>query len=248
MIIYFNMPKAGLGGNKRRKGKKQVQEERELRFKDTGEEYAQVTKLLGDCRVECLCADGKKRVAHVRGKMRKRIYIANNDIILVSLREFEDDKCDVVEKYKEKEISKLKKEGELPESMVLPSKDGEEGQVDDVGGVEFEEKEKEKVEKNNGFEFEYNEEEDEEEEDEEKKDKKEDKKDEEKEDKKEENEDKKEENVDEEDEQEEEKQTKEKMSKKQKKDKEKKIKKKRDDKKKEKADDEEEGVINIDNI
>ena len=104
------MPKnTGMGGNKRKKGKKQVVEDRELIYKGEMEEYAQVTKILGDGRFECQCCDGVKRIAHVRGKMRKRIWIANGDVVLVSLREFEDEKCDVVEKYKDYEVAKLKK-------------------------------------------------------------------------------------------------------------------------------------------
>ena len=31
--------------------------------------------------------------------MRKRVWISNNDMILVSLREFDDDKGDVIYKY-----------------------------------------------------------------------------------------------------------------------------------------------------
>ena len=113
------MPKnTGMGGNKRKKGKKPVAEDRDLIYKGESEEYAQVIKILGDGRFECNCADGVKRIAHVRGKMRKRIWIANGDIILVSLRDFEPEKCDVVEKYREKEVAKLKKVGEIPDSMV----------------------------------------------------------------------------------------------------------------------------------
>ena len=131
-----------MGGNKRKKGKKQVQEDRELQYKGESEEYAQVIKILGDGRFECNCADGVKRIAHVRGKMRKRIWIANGDIILVSLRDFEPEKCDVVEKYKEKEVAKLKKAGEIPDSMVLPSEEAEEKEVnDDYGDIVFEDKE-----------------------------------------------------------------------------------------------------------
>ena len=136
------MPKnTGKGGNKRKKGKKQVQEDRELRFRDESEEYAQITKILGDGRFQCKCADGVDRIAHVRGKLRKRTWLANGDIILVSLREFEPEKCDVVEKYKEKEVAKLKKAGEIPDSMVLPS-GGEEGEkrIED-GDILFEEQE-----------------------------------------------------------------------------------------------------------
>lgn len=128
------MPKhAGMGGNKRKKGKKVTSEVRELEFKGEMEEYGQVTKLLGDGRFECQCVDGVKRVAHVRGKMRKRVWIANGDVILVSLREFENDKCDVISKYNEDEVRKLKKEGEIPESIILPNEgDKVEGENDDI--------------------------------------------------------------------------------------------------------------------
>ena len=143
------MPKnTGMGGNKRKKGKKpQQQEDRELQYKGESEEYAQVIKILGDGRFECNCADGVKRVAHVRGKMRKRIWIANGDIIIVSLRDFEPEKCDVVEKYKEKEVAKLKKAGEIPDSMVLPSSseaDEEKEEKNDYGDIIFEEQENDK--------------------------------------------------------------------------------------------------------
>ena len=146
------MPKnTGMGGNKRKRGKKQVQEDRELQYKGESEEYAQVIKILGDGRFECTCADGIKRIAHVRGKMRKRIWIANGDIILVSLRDFEPEKCDVVEKYKEKEVAKLKKAGEIPESMVLPSSsETEEKEINDENGdIVFEDQVEGKKKKDN---------------------------------------------------------------------------------------------------
>ena len=36
-------------------------------------EYAQVTKMLGNGKVEAMCFDGEKRLAHIRGKMRKKV-------------------------------------------------------------------------------------------------------------------------------------------------------------------------------
>ena len=228
------MPKnTGMGGNKRKKGKKPVQEDRELAYKGESEEYAQVIKILGDGRFQCNCTDGVKRIAHVRGKMRKRVWIANGDIILVSLREFEPDKCDVVEKYREKEVAKLKKAGEIPDSMVLPSsgEDEEKETKDDYGDIIFEDQETDKTKKkDDDMDFGHDEDEEEKKESDEEK-----KKDEEEE------EDKKE------DEKEEEEKPKQKMSKKDKKEKEKKIKKKRDDKKK--GNDEDDGKdFNIDEI
>lgn len=38
-----------------------------------GIEYAQVTKMLGNGRLEALCFDGEKRLAHIRGKLRKKV-------------------------------------------------------------------------------------------------------------------------------------------------------------------------------
>ena len=217
------MPKnTGMGGNKRKKGKKQVQEDRELSYKGESEEYAQVIKILGDGRFECNCADGVKRIAHVRGKMRKRVWIANGDIILVSLREFEPEKCDVVEKYKEKEVAKLKKAGEIPDTMVLPTSSDNEEKEDknDYGDIIFEDQENDKIKKkDNNEDVGDEEEEDEKKESDEEKNEKENNKDEnEEEDEKEEEKEKEVEKV--------------KNSKREKKEKEKKIKKKRDDKKK----------------
>ena len=234
------MPKnAGMGGNKRKKGKKLVQEDRELRYKEESEEYAQIIKILGDGRFQCKCADGVERIAHVRGKMRKRTWLANGDIILVSLREFEPEKCDVVEKYKEKEIAKLKKSGEIPESMVLPSSSEAENKDDGDADILFEEHDEEviskKKENSSGFDIESeNEEENEEDENQEKK-----------EEKKEDNKEKEEDKEDERDEEEEEKE-KEKKSKRDKKEKEKKKKNNRDKKRGEKEDDDK--GFNIDDI
>jgi translation initiation factor 1A len=42
-------------------------------FKEDGQEYAQVTKMLGNGRLEAQCFDGEKRLAHIRGKMRKKV-------------------------------------------------------------------------------------------------------------------------------------------------------------------------------
>jgi len=240
------MPKnTGMGGNKRKKGKKQVQEDRELTYKGESEEYAQVIKILGDGRFECNCADGVKRVAHVRGKMRKRIWIANGDIILVSLRDFEPEKCDVVEKYKEKEVAKLKKAGKIPDSMVLPSSseaDEEKEEKNDYGDIIFEEQENDKgKKKDDDIDFgNDDDDEDEKKESDEEKEEKKVKKDED------EDEDKKEDEKEEEEKEKEEVVEKTKKSKREKKEKEKKIKKKRDDKKKGGGDDDKD--FNIDDI
>jgi len=62
------MPKnKGKGGKNRRRGKNENEGlKRELVFKEDGQEYAQVTKMLGNGRLEAMCFDGVKRLCHIR--------------------------------------------------------------------------------------------------------------------------------------------------------------------------------------
>jgi hypothetical protein len=54
------------GGKNRRRGTKENDDQRrELTFKEDGQEYAQVIKMLGNGRLEALCFDGSKRLANV---------------------------------------------------------------------------------------------------------------------------------------------------------------------------------------
>lgn len=110
----------GKGGKNRRRGKNDNESfKRELVIKEEGQEYAQVTKMLGNGRIETSCFDGVKRIGHIRGKMRKKVWINQGDIILVSLREFQDEQCDVIVKYTPDEARTLKAQGELPESARI---------------------------------------------------------------------------------------------------------------------------------
>ena len=122
----------GKGGKKKRRGKSDANfVVRELILKDGPcQEYAQVIKLLGNGRLEAKCfkkniANGKfvdfsskNRICLIRGSMRKRIWIASNDLILISLREFDDNKGDVIHKYEENEAKKLMRRCEIP-NIVL---------------------------------------------------------------------------------------------------------------------------------
>jgi initiation factor 1A len=79
------MPKnKGKGGKTRRRGKNENSGmKRELIFKDEGQVYAQVLRMLGNGRLEAFCFDGNKRLAHIRGKLQKKVWINAGDIILV---------------------------------------------------------------------------------------------------------------------------------------------------------------------
>ena len=115
------MPKnKGKGGKNRRRGKNESElVKRELVFKEDGQEYAQATKMLGNGRLEAICFDGVTRLCHIRGKLRKKVWINQADIVLVGLREFQDAKADVILKYSADEARNLKSYGEFPESVKI---------------------------------------------------------------------------------------------------------------------------------
>lgn len=115
------MPKnKGKGGKNRKKGKNENESvKRELVFKEEGQEYAIVSKMLGNGWVEAQCCDNVRRLAHIRGAFRKKVWITQGDLVLLSLRDFQDDKADVILKYTPDEARNLKGYGELPENTKI---------------------------------------------------------------------------------------------------------------------------------
>lgn len=72
--------------------------------------------MLGNGRLEAMCFDGVKRLCHIRGKLRKKVWINQGDIILIGLRDYQDAKADVILKYTSDEARNLKTYGEFPET------------------------------------------------------------------------------------------------------------------------------------
>lgn len=70
-----------------------------------------------------------------------QVWIVAGDIILLSLRDFQDDRADVIHKYTADEARNLKTYGELKSDFQIneAAQDGEGGSDDEEGGVEFEE-------------------------------------------------------------------------------------------------------------
>tara|TARA_R110002003_G_scaffold9_14_gene476 strand:+ start:18096 stop:18335 length:240 start_codon:yes stop_codon:yes gene_type:complete len=70
--------------------------------------------MLGNGRLEAQCFDGARRLAHIRGKLRKKVWINQGDIILLSLRDYQDEKGDVIMKYS----GKSKRTSRQPHKLV----------------------------------------------------------------------------------------------------------------------------------
>ena len=78
----------GKGGKNFRRSKNQEsQDKRQIIFKEDGQEYALISKMLGNCRCECKCHDGRTRLGHIICKMIKRVWVCVGYTFLLSLRE-----------------------------------------------------------------------------------------------------------------------------------------------------------------
>lgn len=117
-------PQIKRGGKKAKKFKKNptVQNCKDVVIKEEGQEYASVTKVLGGGRYSVSCYDNHVRLAHKRGALTRgpnKAIITAGDVLLISLRDYQDSKCDIIEKYSGEEIRELIKRGELPSTTTL---------------------------------------------------------------------------------------------------------------------------------
>jgi len=71
----------------------------DLRLPTDAETFAVVTDMLGANRVRVRCADGTERTARIPGRMQKRVWIREGDVVLVEPWEWQDTKGDITHRY-----------------------------------------------------------------------------------------------------------------------------------------------------
>jgi translation initiation factor 1A len=88
--------------------------------------YGLVVSSLGDCRFLIHCSDRVDRIGLIRGALHKKAFINPEDIVLVSLRDFETikdgvkQKCDIIMSYNSHEIEQLKSNGLFYKNTTSP--------------------------------------------------------------------------------------------------------------------------------
>ncbi len=97
------------GGKKQKRAKnKTVEIIRKLTTKTHDQDYMLVTSQLGDGRVRgVLESDGRTILGIVRGSIRKRTRLKEGDYVLISFRDYQTDKVDILYKYFDYEIYQL---------------------------------------------------------------------------------------------------------------------------------------------
>jgi translation initiation factor 1A len=77
------------------------------------EQFAIVLQLMGTDQVKCLCEDGTERQVRIPGKLKKKVWLRENDIIVIKLWDFQPSKGDVVWRYLGHQVEWLKRNGKL---------------------------------------------------------------------------------------------------------------------------------------
>ena len=113
------MPKVK-GGKKKKRGKKKDVGARKLEIlKGEDQEYAKVLERKGGPVMYVRLLTGKTVNGIVRGNMRRRAWMKAGDIVLVSTRNFQDTKVDIVHVYPLEHTHDLVELGEIPESFTI---------------------------------------------------------------------------------------------------------------------------------
>ena len=83
------------------------------------EMFAIADQILGGRRVRSVCEDGETRLARIPGKMRRRQWVREGDLIVVQPWEFQEEKANVCMRYTKTQSLYLSRKGVLPEIVDL---------------------------------------------------------------------------------------------------------------------------------
>ncbi|MEC7687373.1 MAG: translation initiation factor eIF-1A [Candidatus Thermoplasmatota archaeon] len=108
---------------KAKKGQQQQNTEANLRvtlpYKPKGEMFAVAETFQGGSRLQLICEDGERRMGRIPGKLRRRMWVRENDLLIVVPWSFQDSKADVKFRYTPTQTSNLKRLGKIPEILDI---------------------------------------------------------------------------------------------------------------------------------
>ncbi len=102
-------------------GKRKVLNEadlKELVLPESGELLGIAVKLMGSDHIMVKCTDGKFRMGRIIGRLKRKIWIREGDVVLVAPWDFKaNEKADVVWRYTISQVDWLKANKYLPEEL-----------------------------------------------------------------------------------------------------------------------------------
>jgi len=85
--------------------------------KKDGEIFGIADQLMGASRIRIMCADGKTRMGRIPGKIKKRMWIREGDLVIVQPWEFQDEKANIIYRYTKTQAMYLSRKKMIPKSI-----------------------------------------------------------------------------------------------------------------------------------
>lgn len=85
--------------------------------RNEGQMFAVANKMLGGGRVKIMGEDGESRMGRIPGRLKKRMWIREGDLLIVKPWDFQDEKADIEYRYTQTQVNNLKKKGKIPNSL-----------------------------------------------------------------------------------------------------------------------------------
>ncbi|MDD1674284.1 MAG: translation initiation factor eIF-1A [Methanomicrobiales archaeon] len=70
--------------------------------------FARAELMMGANHIRVRCDDGVTRMGRIKGKIKKRVWIREGDVLIVTPWSFQDEKCDIFYRYTQAQIHWLK--------------------------------------------------------------------------------------------------------------------------------------------
>ena len=70
-----------------------------------------IEQRLGGSRMRVKCLDGKTRICRIPGRLKRKLWIREGDVLLIEPWEYDNEKGDVIFKYQPNQVVWLKKKG-----------------------------------------------------------------------------------------------------------------------------------------
>lgn len=116
------MVKNKFGGNKAksvsRKSTFHSKKDLILRQLSEKEEYAKVHKMLGDRRIMAILPDKREVMAHIPGRIKKRLFPGDIILVVAQIEGVENGKYSIIHAYDNEDVRDLIKAGELEKTFA----------------------------------------------------------------------------------------------------------------------------------
>jgi len=87
--------------------------------RNRGEVFGIASQLLGAARIRVMCEDNVSRMGRITGKMKKKMWIREGDLLVIRPWGFQEGKADILFRYSRTQSQYLARRNLLPPSMNL---------------------------------------------------------------------------------------------------------------------------------